>query len=271
MASYETIDFRVENGVAWVRLNRPEKMNSFNSVMQRELAEIWTNLRSDDSVGAAVLAAAGDRAFCTGIDRAEAMSDDTPGRTSNAPADTLMHFDDPGQFIGPKSNDLWKPVVAAVNGIACGGAFYMLGEVDIIIAADNATFFDPHVTYGMVASFETIHMAQKMPFGELLRMQLLGAHERLGAETAQKIGLVSEVCPGEELDDRARWVAETIAARPREAIQGTVRAAWATREMTRSQALAQGGAFLSLGWKPENLAEGQSFFSSGQRVEWKKR
>ena len=147
----------------------------------------------------------------------------------------------------------------------------MLGEVDIIIASDDATFFDPHVTYGMVASYETIHMAQKLPFGELLRMQLLGAHERMSAETAQRLGMVSEVCPRTDLDERARWIAETIAARPREAVQGTVRAAWSTRELTRSQALAQGGAFLALGWKPENLAEGQRFFSSGKRVEWQKR
>lgn len=271
MSRYETIDYTVENGVAWVRLNRPEKMNSFNSVMQQELATIWRGLRQDDDVGAAVLCAAGDRAFCTGIDREEAISEDSPGRTSDAPADTLMHFDDPGEHIGPKSNDLWKPVIAAVSGIACGGAFYMLGEADIIIASDDATFFDPHVTYGMVASYETIHMAQKMPFGELLRMQLLGAHERLSAETAQRLGLVSEICPRGELDGRARWIAETIAARPREAVQGTLRTAWATREMTRSQALAQGGAFLALGWKPENLSEGQRFFSSGNRVEWKKR
>ncbi|MFP6663040.1 MAG: enoyl-CoA hydratase/isomerase family protein [Deltaproteobacteria bacterium] len=271
MSQYETIDYRIENGVAWVRLNRPDKMNAFNSVMQRELAEIWQGLRVDDSVGSVVLCAAGDRAFCTGVDRMEAIAEDTGADASPGPADTLMHFDDPGALIGPKSNDLWKPVIAAVSGIACGGAFYMLGEVDIIIASDDATFFDPHVTYGMVASYETIHMAQKMPFGELLRMQLLGAHERMSAQTAHRIGMVSEVCTRTDLDERARWIAETIAARPREAVQGTVRTAWATREMTRSQALAQGGAFLALGWKPENLAEGQRFFSSGKRVEWQKR
>jgi enoyl-CoA hydratase/carnithine racemase len=271
MSEYETIDYHVENGVAWVRLNRPDKLNSFNDQMQAELSTIWRALRDDDEVGAAILCAAGERAFCTGIDRSEAIAEDAPDTASTSPADTLMHFDDPGAALGPKANDLWKPVIGAVRGIACGGAFYMLGEVDILICSDDATFFDPHVTYGMVASYETIHMAQKMPFGELLRMQLLGAHERLSAETAHRIGLVSEVCTGADLEDRARWIAETIAARPREAVQGTVRTAWATRDMTRSQALANGNAFLALGWNPENLAEGQKFFSSGQRVDWKKR
>ena len=63
-------------------------------------------------------------------------------------------YDDPGSRLGPRSNECWKPVVAAVNGMACGGAFYLLGEADILVAADHATFFDPHVTYGMPAVFE---------------------------------------------------------------------------------------------------------------------
>jgi len=272
MSAYTTVDFRVENGVAWVRLNRPERLNAFDSVMQRELRAIWRGLRDDQDVGAAILTGAGDKAFCTGIDRTETMAAQAAGGDlPPSPAARLLHFDDPGGYIGPKSNDLWKPVVAAVNGIACGGAFYMLGEVDIVIAAEHATFFDPHVTYGMVASYETIHMAQKVPFGELLRMQLLGAHERMSARRACEIGLASEVCPAAELDERARWIAETIAARPREAVQATVRAAWATRELTRSQALQQAAAFVALGWKPENLAEGQRFFASGGRVTWRTR
>ena len=102
-------------------------------------------------------------------------------------------FDDPGDEIGPKSCDLWKPVIAAVNGIACGGAFYMLGEVEFIIAADHATFFDPHVTYGMTPVFEPIHVMQKMPFHEIMRISLLGNHERMSAQRAYQIGLVSEV------------------------------------------------------------------------------
>ena len=270
MSDYETVDFRTENGVAWVRLNRPEKLNAFDTRMQRELRDIWRSLRNDDSVGAAVLTGAGERAFCTGIDRSEAIGEGSGPRPAS-PAGRLIHFDDPGRDLGPKANDLWKPVVAAVNGIACGGAFYMLGEVDIVIAAEHATFFDPHVTYGMVASFETIQMAQRMPFGELLRMQLLGAHERLTAQRAYEIGLVSEVCPLSELEGRARWIAETIAARPRESVQATLRAAWATRDLPRAQALAQGSSFLALGWNPENLEEGQRFFASGGRVEWRKR
>ena len=147
----------------------------------------------------------------------------------------------------------------------------MLGESDIIIAHEGATFFDPHVTYGMVASYETLHMGYRLPLGELLRMQLLGAHERMSAQRALEIGLISEVCKPDELQDRARWIAETIAERPAKSIQGTVYAAWATREYPRSRALELGKLFLAQAHDPKNMFEGQKFFSSGKRVEWKKR
>jgi len=202
MSSYETIDERIEDGVAWITLNRPEVHNSFNRAMQRELRAVWRDYRRNDDVRCVVLTGAGDRAFCTGIDRSEQMGDDRPegiddGDQHIGAWSTPFHFDDPGDWIGPKSNDLWKPVIAAVNGMACGGAFYMLGEVEFIIAAEHATFFDPHVTYGMCATFEPIHMLQKMPFGEVMRMSLLGNHERLSAQRAHQIGMVSEVVPGD--------------------------------------------------------------------------
>jgi len=269
MGPFEDVEYKVENGVAWVRLNRPHSLNSFTVKMREELLTIWRSLREDDEVGAVVLTGAGDRAFCTGIDRTEGMSEEAMAK-SNART-SYVHFDDPGQELCPKTNKLWKPVVCAVNGMAAGGAFYMIGECDIVICSEHATFFDPHVTYGMVATYETIHMAQRLPFGELLRMQLLGAHERMSAERALEIGLVSEVCPKEELDDRARWIAETIAARPRDAVQGTVYTAWAAKEFPRSQALELCRAFLAQASSPENVRQGQEFFASGQRVEWKKR
>jgi enoyl-CoA hydratase/carnithine racemase len=87
--------------------------------------------------------------------------------------------------------------------MACGGAFYILGEVEFIIAAEHATFFDPHVTFGMTACFEPMHMLQKMPFHEIMRLSLLGSSERMSAARAHEIGLVSEVVPLDGLHDAA--------------------------------------------------------------------
>ena len=272
MSSYETLLYEESDGVAWVTLNRPDVYNAFNVKMQHELRDVWRGMRRNDDVRCAVLTGAGEKAFCTGIDRTETMgegSDDSEKVVGSG--STPFMFDDPGENIGPKSNDLWKPVIAAVNGMACGGAFYMLGEVEFVIAAEHATFFDPHVTYGMTTAFEAIHMLQKMPFSEIMRLSLLGNHERLTAQRAFQIGLVSEVVPAAELRERTQWAASAIASAPALAIEGTVRAIWAGLEHSRSQALALGYAFIGLGTNQESIREGQEFFASGKRIEWRAR
>ena len=272
--NFETIIYEERNNVAWITLNRPDVLNAFNRQMQVELRETWRALRENDDVNAVVVAAAGEKAFCTGIDRTETMGNEFPpasGKTVGSPSATPFMFDDPGKNIGPRSNDFWKPVIAAVHGMACGGAFYILGEVDIIIASEDATFFDPHVTYGMTSSFESIHMLQKMPLGEVLRMQLLGNYERMSAQRAHQIGMVSEVVPREQLNEAATWVAETIAKQPALAIQGTLRAIWAAQELSRTQALEQGYAFIKIGTSDESIREGQKAFASGERPKWRLR
>src|SRR5256885_1649911 len=132
----------------------------------------------------------------------------------------------------------------------------MLGEVEFVIAAETATFFDPHVTYGMTAAFEPIHMLQKMPFHEIMRMSLLGNNERLSAKRAYEVALVSEVVPAAKLHEAAEWAAKSIAAQPPLAIQGTLRAIWAAKELSRSQALSLGYAFVGLGTNRESIQEG---------------
>jgi enoyl-CoA hydratase/carnithine racemase len=274
MAQFETLLYEEVEGVARVTLNRPEVHNAFNMQMQRELHDLWRGLRHNDDVRVVILTGAGNRAFCTGIDRTETMSHYVSGEqraTRVGSGSTPFHFDDPGENIGPKSCDLWKPVIAAVNGMACGGAFYMLGEVEFIIAAESATFFDPHVTYGMTAAFEPIHMLQKMPFHEVMRMSLLGNDERLSAKRAYEIGLVSEVVPLEKLSEAADRAARSIASRPPLAIQGTLRAIWTGRELSRSQALSIAYAYVGLGTNAASLQEGQKAFSSKKRAEWRLR
>jgi enoyl-CoA hydratase/carnithine racemase len=271
---YETILYEEHDGVAWVTLNRPEALNAFNSLMQRELRDCWRSLRRHDDARCVVLTGVGDRAFCTGIDRMEQMggaADDTTDVDVVGSGSTPFMFNDPGDNIGPKSCDMWKPVIAAVNGMACGGAFYMLGETEFIVAAEHATFFDPHVTYGMTAAFEPIHMAGIMPFPEIMRLSLLGNHERMSAQRAHQIGMVSEVVPQEQLHDAAGWAAGVIASQPQLAIQGTVRAIWAAREHGQRQAVRLAYAYVGLGTNQDSIAEGQKLFESGRRVEWKLR
>jgi enoyl-CoA hydratase/carnithine racemase len=273
MASYETLLYEERDAVAVITMNRPDVHNAFNQQMQDELRDVWTSLRSNNDVNVAILTGAGEKAFCSGIDRQESIQEgylERRGSYRTGQVSTPYQYNDPGANINPKQNDLWKPVVAAVNGMACGGALYMLGEADIIIAAEHATFFDPHVTYGMVMGFESVHLLQKLPLGETLRLALLGGHERMSAARAHQLGLVSEVVPASELLDRAMWVANAIASAPVLAIQGTMRSIWMAHELTRRQALQQVSSLISLGTTRDNLEDGQQTFKSG-RIEWRLR
>lgn len=230
-----------DTGVAVVTLDRPDRLNAIDLGMRDELTETWRELRFDDAVRAVVLTGAGERAFCTGLDR------DADVPQPNSP----YMADDPLLRVGPKSNDLWKPVIAAVRGMACGGAFYLLGESDFLVADTTASFFDPHTTYGMVSAYESVLMAQLMPHGEAARMALLGTAERLSAQRAHAVGLVTEVTdPGGALA-AATAAAAVIAGYPTEATQGTVRALWAAKEACLKQGFAQAPHLISLGNLPD--------------------
>ncbi|NBE56256.1 enoyl-CoA hydratase/isomerase family protein [Streptomyces boluensis] len=245
-----------KTGVAVVTLDRPAKHNAIDLDTAAELAATWREFRFDDTVRAVVVTGAGDKAFCTGIDRGA----EVPQPTSP------YSIDDPLVAIGPKANDLWKPVIAAVNGMACGGAFYLLGEAEFLLADERATFFDPHTTYGMVSAYESIAMAQRMPFGEVARMSLLGTAERISARRAYETGLVSEVTPDGGVLAAAVECARTVAGYPAGAVEGTVRAVWAAKEAARAQALAHAPHLIALGnLPPEQQADLFGARSSGGR------
>lgn len=215
---YSTIGYTVRDHVATVTLNRPDRLNSFNEQMTIEVQDLWRRVREDDEVRVVVLRAAGDRAFCTGMDVREGPWWTEVGVWSQR---------DPGARLGPKQQGVWKPVVAAVQGMAAGGAMYFLNEADIILCSEDATFFDPHANGGIVSALEPVGMLHRgVPLGDVLRWALMGNEERIGAQTALRLGLVTEVVAREELWSRADEIAAEIATRRPEGIQGTVRAIW---------------------------------------------
>jgi enoyl-CoA hydratase/carnithine racemase len=260
MSSADDVRVAREGAILEVTIDRP-KANAIDGAISRRLGEVFAGFRDDPELRVAIVTGAGEKFFSAGWDLkaiAKAGSHD-------------MDFG-VGGFGGLQElPGLNKPVIAAVNGMACGGAFYMLGEVEFIVAAEHATFFDPHVTYGMTASFEPIHMSGITPFCEIMRLSLLGNYERMSAQRAYQVGMVSEVVPGAELSGRARELAAIIASQPKLAIEGTVRAIWSTREMPQREAVRLGYAYVAMGTNQDSIAEGQKLFSSGKRVEWKLR
>jgi enoyl-CoA hydratase/carnithine racemase len=273
LSAYQTLKYEERDAVAWVTLNRPDALNAFDGQMMRELHDCWRSLRGNDDVRVVVLTGEGDKAFCTGVDRSAAAPGE-PGwqQDIGQRGATPLHLDDPGDLLPPKTaGQLWKPVIAAVNGMACGGAFYLLGEVEFIIAAEHATFFDPHTSYGMAAVFEPMMMLQRMPLGEVMRMSLMGAQERISAQRAYQVGLVQEVVPAAGLQEAAQRAAVAIASQPPLAVQATVRAVWYAAELGYRQALDVGKTLVQLGNDDESLVEGQRAFAAGRRPDWRLR
>lgn len=153
-------------------------------------------------------------------------------------------------------------MVAAVHGMCAGGGQYFINEADIIICSDDATFFDPHASVGIVSALEPIGMLHRgVPLGDVLRWALMGNEERITADTALRLGLVSEVVARDDLRARAHEIAASIAKRNPKAIQGTVRAIWESLDRTRTTALTTGIAYTQIGneprWSPAASGEKQ--------------
>ncbi len=127
------------------------------------------------------------------------------------------------------------------------GAFYFVNESDVVICSDDATFFDSHVSAGLVCALEPIGLMRRVGLGETLRIALMGNDERVGADTALRIGLVSEVVSPDRLWARAHEIAATIAAKPPSATQGTVKAIWESLDKPYRAALEQNLIYTRLG------------------------
>ena len=123
----------------------------------------------------------------------------------------------------------------------------------------------------MTAAFEPIQMLSKMPFQEIMRLSLLGSDERMSAERAREIGLVTEVVPRDQLMEQAEWAAKVIADSPPLAIQGTMRALWTALEVGRHAGIDVANLFTRIGNDAATFKEGQARFESGARPKWRLR
>ena len=145
---------------------------------------------------------------------------------------------------------VWKPVIAAVNGVCAGGGLHFVADADIVIAAAGATFVDPHVSIGQVVAYEGIALARKSPMESVLRMALVGRHERLSVERAYQLGILSEVVdPPELLRERAQQLAERIAKNSPAALRATKQVLWGGFEAGLTDAYAAGAQLLAAGMR----------------------
>jgi enoyl-CoA hydratase len=260
--AYETLLVERRGPVGWLVFNRPQAGNAMDARMLDELEEAWRELDGDPGVRVIVTTGEG-RAFQTGLDvvqlarRPEALRKQS-GRTRRAELRmTAWHC------------GVAKPVVTAVNGVCAGGGLHFVADADVVLAASDAQFLDPHVSLGQVSAYEVIGLARKMPFEAVMRMALVGRHERMDAGRALALGMVSQVVdPPEALRAEAQALAEKIARNSPAAMAATKRALWGALEAGLTDACKAGAAELTSMWGHPDQEEGPRAFAEKREPRW---
>ncbi|WP_319453326.1 MULTISPECIES: enoyl-CoA hydratase/isomerase family protein [unclassified Mycobacterium] len=257
---YERLIVERRGPVGWIINNRPERLNAYDALMRQEFRRAWTELDSDPDVIVIVHTGNG-RAFQTGAD----MSD--------MDGDAILQFEETVRTLdlGLTSwhMNVGKPVITAVNGVCAGGGLHWVADADIVIASSNATFVDPHVSIGHVSALETIALMRKMPAEAVLRMALVGSHERLTAQRAYELGMISQVVdPPERLREVAQELAEKVARNSPAAMRATKRALWGALEHGLTDACKVGADHLTSMWGHPDQEEGPRSFAEKRAPEW---
>lgn len=220
--NYETITFEVRDRAACVTLNRPERLNAINHLMMVELTDVYRKIETDPGIWTYIVTGAGDRALCAGADVNVIGDSARPGQDTRGESllGSYWQWDAP-QEATPPYLQMTKPMICAVNGLAAGAGLDLITTSDITIAAESATFFDPHVSIGVASGREAVRLARVLPLNIAMRIALMGKHERLSAQRAYDLGLVSELAPRETLLDRAWEIAEIVNSNAPLAVRGT--------------------------------------------------
>ena len=260
--SYEHLIVERHGPVGWLINNRPAQLNAMNGAMRDEFADAWTELDRDPAVRVIVHTGEG-RAFQTGVDVTELASD---GQGMERYRESIEQFD---LHFTAWHQQVWKPVITAVNGICAGGGFHWVADADIVIAASDAQFFDPHVSVGQVVAIEAIGLIRKMPVEAVMRMAFMGKYERMPAQRAYELGMISEIVdPPERLRERAQELAETIAKNSPAAMAATKKALWEALELGLTDACRAGAAELVSMWGHPDQTEGPAAFAEKRPASW---
>ena len=263
---YETIGYDVSERVATITLNRPEALNALSPAMIGELRQAYADAEADDEVWLLLVTGSG-RAFCTGADVGE-IPDDGRVIYEEPYLSTFPQWEAPQEGT-PPFRTMTKPIMVAINGICCGAGMDWVTTGDIVIASDQATFFDPHVSIGLVSGRETVRLARALPTNIALRMALVGRHERMSATRAYELGLVSEVVEHDHLMERAREVAALVNRNAPLAVRGTRLAIRRGLDLPMHDAEVMAETFRERVVRTEDAKEGPQAFMEKRDPVWR--
>lgn len=261
VSTYERLVVERYDGIGWLVLNRPEAGNAFDALMLDELEAAWADLDADPDVRVIVNTANG-RAFCTGMDVVQVARDKAAMRKHS------RRTRDAELKISSWHCGVWKPVIAAVNGVCAGGGLHLVADADIVIASEGATFVDPHVSVGQAVAYEAITLLRKSPMEAITRMTLCGKGERISAQRAYELGIVSEVVGAGELTAAAERLAAAVATNSPTAMRATKKALWRSLEVGLSEAKREAGDEI---WRLRNHpdhAEGVRAWCEKRAAHW---
>ena len=262
---FDTIEYEVDGHKAIITLNRPDALNALSPHMVTELRTAYDRAENDDDVWLLIVTATG-RGFCTGADVKEIPGD---GKVV-AERPYLSTYDqwEAPQEGTPPFRRMAKPVLAAINGICCGAGLDWVTTADIVIASERATFFDPHVSIGLVAGREVVRLARVLPRSVALRMALMGKHERLSAARAFELGMISEVVEHDRLLERAHEIADIVNSNAPLAVRGTRLAILKGLDMPLHEAEMLAEAFRERNLHTADSLEGPRAFVEKRTPHW---
>lgn len=255
--------YEKKDHVAYITITRPEVMNALHAHASREMGEVFDDFAADDDSWVAVLTGEGDRAFSAGNDLKYTAE------MSRLPREQRPDLSMPaGGFGGITSRfDLFKPVIARVNGFALGGGLEMALACDIIVAADHAEVGLPEPRRGLIAGALGVHrLPRHLPLKQAMGYLLTGRH--IPAQRAYEMGLVNEVVPLAKLDDAvAAWVADIVRCAPL-SVRATKEAAMRGLQMPLEQAAVAEYQWEMVRRRSADAVEGPRAFAEKRAPNW---
>ncbi len=248
-----------QDRIAWVTLNRPDKLNALNGELLKELECAFAGLEHDEEVGVVVLGGAGEKAFVAGADIGELRDLDSAGARLQALR---------GQAVFDRIEAMPKPVIAMVNGFALGGGCELALACHVRVASEGARFGLPEVSLGIIPGYGG---TQRLPrlVGKGVALDMILSGDMVGAADALRMGLVSRVFPAAELRAGAEKLARTMLGRGPLALRSALTAVHQGMEMGQEQGLHFEAALFGLLASTQDMREGMGAFLEKRPAQFK--
>lgn len=246
-----SIDVEVDQGVALITINRPERLNAMDGEHYQALSNAWIRVRDDAEIRVAIITGAGDKSFTTGAD--------LKSHLSRAPDIQDVWLTQREQLLN-RGLEVWKPIISAINGYCLGGGMTLMLATDIRFAVPHATFGLTEVKRGLIpANGGTQRIARQLPWPIAMEMLLIG--DAMPAEIAARWGLINAIVPSDQLMDRALQTARKIAANGPLAVQAAKELATRSRDLDLVSGLRLEGAITHILRTSEDAREGPAAFA----------